>query len=311
MEKDGGLQFGIAIPQMFPTGDVDLSEVSGFLAKAESLGYHSGWLQERLLGSMTALDPIPFLAYAAAFTTRLRLGTSVMVTAFRNPIFLAKSLATIDQLSRGRLIVGLGIGGSTDAYPAFGMSARGRARRFEEGIQLMKRLWTEDRVTVDSRFWQMEDLSINVKPFRQPHPPIWFGAHSERALRRAVRLGDGWMGAGSTSTATFKQEIRLLKQLLEEEGRDPSTFALSKRVYVAVDGDKKGASEKLQEWFGQYYRNPALALEVSVIGNEEECLEGLGEIVSEGVDLLMLNPVYHMEEQAERLAQDVLPKLRR
>ena len=118
------------------------------------------------------------------------------------------------------------------------------------------------------------------------------------------------MGAGSASTKTFKEEIKLVRQYLEEAGREPTTFSLAKRVYVAVGQDKQGASQKLQDWFGSHYGNAARALEVSVFGNEEECIEGLGEVVSEGMDLLLLNPVYDMTEQAERLARDVLPKLR-
>jgi alkanesulfonate monooxygenase SsuD/methylene tetrahydromethanopterin reductase-like flavin-dependent oxidoreductase (luciferase family) len=118
------------------------------------------------------------------------------------------------------------------------------------------------------------------------------------------------MGAGSTPTGEFKREIGLLRQLLEEEGRDPATFTLSKRVYVAVTRDKKRESERVQEWFGKHYGNAARGLQVSVIGGEQECLEGLAEVASEGIDLLMVNPIFEPTEQAERLAQDILPKLR-
>ena len=308
MEKSK-LGFGIAIPQVFPTGEIDLSLISDFLSRTESLGYHSGWVQERVIGGLPTLDVIPLLSYAAAHTSRLELGTSVMLTALQSPVPLAKSLATLDQLSRGRLIVGVGLGGFPGVYPAFGLSPKARARRFEDGIRLMKRVWTEDGVSSDGRFWQIENASVNPKPFRKPHPPIWFGSHSPAALRRTARLGDGWMGAGSSSTQTFKAELKLLRQYLEEEGRDPSTFSLSKRVYVTVDRDKAGTSRRLQEWFGQHYGRSSMAPEVSVFGSAEECIEGLGEIVSEGIDLLMLNPVHDAVEQAEILARDVLPKL--
>ena len=229
-----------------------------------------------------------------------------MLTAFRNPFFLAKSLASVDQLSRGRLIFGVGFGGLAlanmaggDSYTAFGMSAKGRVSRFEEGLHLLKKLWTEDVVTFDGRFWQINKLSVRLKPVQKPYPPIWFGAHSEGALRRAARLGDGWMGAGYWSTTAFKEEIKLVRQYLEEEGRDPETFALSKRVFVLLDRDKKRASQKVQEWIGRQYGDPARG-EICVFGSEEECVEGLGEVVSQGIDLLMLNPMYDVEEQAER-----------
>ena len=298
---------------------MDLGEIGDFLARVESLDYHSAWVQDAVVTGLPSLEPLPLLSYAAACSTRLKLGTSVMLTAFRSPFFLAKSLAAVDQLSKGRLIFGVGLGGMPltpggsgmpkDAYTAFGMSPQGRTSRFEEGIQIIKKLWTEDRVTFHGRFWQLNDLSVRLKPLQKPHPPIWFGGHVEPALRRAVRLGDGWMGAGYWSTKAFKEEIRLVRQCLEEEGRDPQTFALSKRVYVHVDRDRKTAAEKVQDWIGRHYGNPARGLEVSVFGNEEECAEGLGEVVSEGIDLLMLNPMYDSVEQAERLARDVLPKL--
>lgn len=309
MGKKDGMQYGIAIPQMFPGGEVDPTIISKHLATVEALGYHSVWVQERLIGGLPALDAISVLTYAAALTSRLKLGTSVLLAALRSPIPLAKGLASLDQLSRGRLIVGVGLGGFADSYSAFGISPKARARRFEEGILLMKRLWTEDKVSFQSRFWQMEDLSPNSKPFQVPHPPLWFGAHAESALRRAVKLGNGWMGAGSSTTVTFKEELKTLRRLLDEEGRDPAGFSISKRVYVAVDMDRAGATRKLREWFGQYYGNADMATEVSVLGSEEECVEGLGEVISEGIDLLMLNPVYDMTEQAQRLAEDILPKL--
>jgi probable F420-dependent oxidoreductase len=308
--KKDNLQFGIAIPQTFPTRETNLALISGFISKAESLGYHSAWVQERAIGGdIPNLDPIPLLSYAAALSSRLKLGTSVMLSDLRNPINFAKSLATLDQLSGGRLIVGVGIGGSADVYSPFGISPRGRARRFEEGILLMKKLWSEERVTFNGRFWQMDGASISPRPLQTPHLPVWFGAHSPAALRRAVRIGDGWMGAGSATTMAFKEEIKLVRQFLEEEGRDPATFALAKRVYVSVVSDKKAASERLQKWFGQRYGRSGMALDVSVFGSEEECAEGLGDVISEGVDLLMLNPVYDELEQAERLTRDVIPKL--
>ena len=309
MLTKGKMECGIAIPQSFPSGEVDLSLISDAVKQAEALGYESCWVQERVVGGLPTLDPIPLLSYASAFSTRVRLGTSVMLTALRNPINLAKALATLDQLCKGRLIVGVGLGGNPGLFPAFGLSSKARSSRFEEGLQVMKTLWTEDEVTLQSRFWQMDRVTLNTKPYQKPYPPIWFGGHARDALRRAVRLGDGWMGAGNSSTAEFKEEIKQLRQILEEEGRDPATFALSKRVYVAVEKDKSVAARMFQDWYGRHYGNPARGLEVPVFGTEEECVEGLSEVISQDIDLLMLNPIHNHLEQAERLAKDVIPKL--
>jgi alkanesulfonate monooxygenase SsuD/methylene tetrahydromethanopterin reductase-like flavin-dependent oxidoreductase (luciferase family) len=172
MAVDQELKFGIAIPQIFPSGVVEPPAIARWLAKAESLGYYGALVQEQVLGTVATLDPIPLLSYAAAITSRLKLGTSVMLTVLRNPVTLAKSLASLDQLSQGRLMVGVGLGGYADIYPAFGMSRKGRAQRFEEGIRLIKTLWTEEQVTFQGRFWQLDKRSIDPKPLQKPHPPI-------------------------------------------------------------------------------------------------------------------------------------------
>ena len=304
-----GTRFGIAIPQVSLDGSFDPPFIAKFVGRAEELGYDSGWVQERMLGGLPTLDAITLLTYAAAFSNRLKLGTSVMLTALSIPIPLAKSIATLDQLSGGRAIVGVGLGGSTATYPAFRLPAGRRVTLFEEGIRLMKALWTEERVTFQGRFWQVDDLVTNSATVQRPHPPIWFGAHSETALRRAVRMGDGWMGAGNSTTAEFKDEIALLRRILAEEGRDPASFALSKRVYVAVTKDKRRESERIRDWFARHYGSSDRALDVSFIGTEEECVEGLSRVVDEGIDMLMVNPIFDPIEQMERLSRDVLPKL--
>ena len=310
MAAAADLRFGIAIPQIFPSGKIEPDAIARWLVKAEALGYYGGWVQEQVLGTVATLDPIPLLSYAAALTDRIKLGTSVMLTVLRNPVPLAKSLASLDQLSQGRLMLGVGLGGYAGVYPAFGMSRGGRIQRFEESIELIKRLWAEDKVSFQGRFWQLDGLSINPRPLQDPRPPIWFGTRSDQALRRAVRMGDGWMGAGATPTADFKEEVKLVRRLLEEEGRDPAAFALSKRVYVAVDENKDRAAQRLREWFGRYYHQPDMALKVSVYGGAEECVQGLAEVADQGVELIMVNPVYDFEEQAERLAKEVLPQLK-
>ena len=295
---------------MFVSGEIDPLVIRNVMGRAEALGYHSVWVQDHVLGTMPALEPLSLLSYAAATTTRIKLGTAVMLTALHTPLLFAKSIATLDQLSRGRLILGVGLGGYADVYPAFGLAPKGRASRFEEGISLLKTLWTADAVNFDGRFWNMEGVAVNPKPFQKPHPPIWFGGHSAPALKRAVRMGDGWIGAGASSTEAFKTQTRLVRGILEGEGRDPATFTLSKRVYVAVDSNRQEASRKLQEWFGHQYGYSALAPKVSIFGSKEECVEGLGSIIDEGIDLLILNPVYDIMEQAQLLATEVIPDLK-
>ena len=319
MLDEGKLQFGIALPQMFMDGVAAPSQIRDFLTKVEALGFHSVWTQDPVVEGIPALEPLPLLAFAAAHSSRLKLGTSVLLTAFRDPYFLAKTVAAVDQLSEGRVILGVGLGGTSrttqgpsgprDAYDRLGVSVSGRVTRFEEGIRIIKKLWTEERVTYPGRFWQLNDRAMKLKPIQKPHPPIWFGAHSDTALRRAVRMGDGWMGAGYFPTSAFKEEIKLVRQYLEEEGRDPGTFPLSKRVYMLIDKDKARAAAKVREWIGQLYGDVDRGLEITVFGSDEECAEGLGEVAAAGVDLILINTMYDPLEQAERLARDVIPKL--
>ena len=185
------LTLGVAIPQTFPDGRIEPRRIQSFVQRAEALGFHSAWVVEHTFGAMPALAPIELLTYAAAMTERLRLGAAVLLTALRTPVQTAKSLATLDQLSGGRLIVGVGLGGNPKVYPAFGLTAERRAARFAEGLRVMKRLWTEPQVTLDGEFYQLENASVQPRPLQTPHPPLWFGGHHELALRRAVELGDG------------------------------------------------------------------------------------------------------------------------
>jgi probable F420-dependent oxidoreductase len=304
---NSSVTLGVAIPQTFTHGPVDTGRIKDFLRRAEALNFESAWVVEQVLGSARSLESVTLLAYAAAVTEKLRLGSAVLLTALRSPIHLAKSLASIDQLSHGRLIVGVGLGGSPQVYPAYGLSAERRAARFAEGLRLMKRLWTEQRVTMAGEFFSLENASMEPKPVQRPHPPLWFGGHHPLALRRAVELGDGFIGAGSASTATFADEVKTLGGILAERGR--TAFPIGKRVYVALDRDRARAGKRLAEWFGAFYGKPALAEDVSVWGDIDACVEGLRAVVAAGANFLMLNPVFDELEQLERLAADVAPRL--
>jgi len=303
------VDLSVSIPQTFPERPVDPGFIRKYVARAEALGFHSAWVVEQILGAIPSLEPIELLTYAAAVTTRIRVGSAVLLTALRSPVHTAKSLATLDHLSSGRLIVGVGLGANPKIYPAYGLAAERRAARFTEGIQLMKRLWTEPRVTFEGEFFKLQNASMEPKPVQKPHPPLWFGGHHPNALKRTVELGDGFMGAGSLSTAKFGEEVTLLRRLLQEAKRDPAAFPVAKRVYIAVDPDKARAGKRLTEWFGAFYGRPQMAEEVSVWGPPAECVEGLKQVVAAGAGLLMLNPVFDEMEQLEVFASEIGPKL--
>jgi probable F420-dependent oxidoreductase len=282
--------------------------IRGYVQRAEALGYDSLWVQEQIVGDVPILEPVTLLTYVAALTSRARLGTSVMLTVLRNPVQLAKSLSSLDQMSGGRLTVGIGIGGHV-RESIFGYTGEHRVRRFGEGLQVMKALWTEPKATFSGTFWQFKDVAMEPKPLQKPHPPVWFGARQAPALRRAVQHGNGWMGAGSSSTADFIEQYGLLQRFLDDAGRDPASFAVSKRVYLAVDNNRDRAEQRLRTWFGVRYKNADMASRVAVWGSKAECLDKLGELVKAGAQHLMLNPVFDEMEHLELLALDVVPRL--
>jgi probable F420-dependent oxidoreductase len=303
------VRLAAGIPQAWTSGGIDPPRIQRFLGRAEALGFESAWVVEQVLGAFPSLEPVELLAWAAALTDRIRLGTAVLLTPLRSPVHLAKSLATVDQLSGGRLDVGIGLGGNPKIYPAFGISAARRVARFNEGLRLIRALWTEPRVTFAGEFWQLESAAMEPKPLQRPHPPLWVGGHHPDALRRSIGWATGFMGAGSAPTATFAQEVALLRRFLAEGGRDPASMDVGKRVYVAVDRDRDRAGRRLAEYFAGFYGRPQLAAEVSVWGSADQCVAGIQEVIAAGARLVMLNPVFDELEQLELLASEVAPRL--
>ena len=313
MAGENKVLFGIGAPQIHLRLPVDVKEIQSYVQRADALGFHSIWVQEQagLRASASALEGVSMLSYAAALTRQIRLGNAVFLINLRHPIQLAKSLATLDQLSQGRLIVGVGLGGFTRLYQAYGLSQEGRVARFNETLTLIKKLWTEENLTFEGRFWQIKNASLMPKPVQKPHPPIWFGGHAASALKRAVRDGSGFIGAGSSSTTDFKAEVQIILQALADAKKDPADFTIGKRVYLAIDRDAKRAATRLREWFGLYYGQAEMANRVAVWGNEEQCAQRLSEIVGAGAQLLILNPVFDMTDQLEILAREIIPGIHR
>jgi probable F420-dependent oxidoreductase len=305
------LPCGIEIPQVFFDGPVDMEHIRKFVIRAETLGYESLWLQERILGSFIMLEPVSLLSYVAAITAKLRLGTSVILLTLRNPIQLAKHFSTLDCMSRGRAILGVGLGGGHlgSHEEVFGYSREKRVTRFIEAVEVMKLLWTEPRASFQGTFWNFKDVSMEPKPVQKPHLPIWFGGHHENALRRAVKHGNGWMGAGSSSSSAFIRESAAIRRFLDEAKRDPATFGIAKRVYLAVDDDKARAEQRLREWFGRRYKNADLGPRVSIWGSRDECTEKIQEIVRAGAQHIVFNPMFDEMEHLDICAKEIMPHL--
>ena len=306
MVEASEVPYGVAVPQIFldagPDVPIDMDLVRRFATEAEGLGYHSLWVQERIIGNTAALEPIGLLSYLAALTNKVKLGTSMVIATTRNPVHLAKQFSSLDQMSGGRLIIGMGLGGRPEQYSLLdgptGQRSGSRARHFRESLAVMKALWTQPEAQFSGQFWELSGQPMEPKPLQRPHPPVWFGGRHPQGLRRAARLGDGWMGAGSTSTQQFKEHVAILHEALDAQGRDPASFPISKRVYIAVDNDPSRAEGRL---FGRHYNNAEMGPNVSIWGSEETCAQGLAEVIRAGAQLLMLNPMFDQMEQLQAL----------
>jgi probable F420-dependent oxidoreductase len=259
------------------------------------------WVTENTLDHVFCFDPVVVLTYAAAVTSTIGLGASVVVLPVHNPIHVAHQWATLDYVSGGRAILGVGLG-RDHHYEQFQTPREGRVRRFREGFELIKQLWTEQKVSYEGRIFRLADATMAPKPVQKPHPPIWMGVGHPDALRRTAAIADGWMGSGGSSNAAFIRSVPILREALERAGRDPAVFPISKRVFLSVDERPEVARAQLHRWFTVVYRNPEGTDASGIHGTPQQVRERLEELVDAGANHLLLNPVARYAEQLEALA---------
>ena len=240
------MRVGILLPQ---TGDLATSENILYIGKeAEKEGFDSVWVFERLLWPVkpqtpyggvpnlpipveyqSVLDPLETLTYLAGNTQRISLGTSIIDILFHNPVILARRFATLDVLSGGRVIAGLGLGWSKDEYDASGIPFSHKGARADEYMQVLKRIWTDDVVEFRGQFYNIPASKIGPKPVQKPHPPIVLGAYSPKAFPRIVNYADGWIPiAGSVPLEQQEQSINGLREAARKANKDPSNI----RIFV-------------------------------------------------------------------------------
>lgn len=311
-------KFGIPVPQVFLEGRADMQLVKATLRRAEELGFHSAWVQDQVAGDVPLLESMSLLCYAAAVTSRMKLGVSVIVFPIRNAVQLAKNVSSLDHMSDGRAILGIGLGpvfAGDHYFQIFGTRANEALRRFNEGLDIMKALWTQKHTDLDGEFYTLERVGMEPKPVQKPHPPVWFGGQHPKALHRAVVKADGYMGAGPTTTVDFGKQVGHIRRFLAEENRDPATFPISKRVYLAVDSDADKAKVRLDEFFQARYpwmiqSNPDFVADICVWGSPDQVADGLRTVLHSGAEMIVLNPLWDFVEQMEALAAEVIPRLR-
>lgn len=307
------MRFSISLPQLDVSGFA-ADAFKDYLRRAEELGFEGGWTLEQTIGPEPLIAPLELLAYAAACTTRLRLGVAVLVTSLHDPLQLASSATAVDRLSHGRLDLGVAPGGGFRRFDAFGVEPKTFISSFTEGLELMKAAWSDqERVTFHGRFRDVDDLPIQPKPVQRPHPPIWFGGTAPAALARAVRLGDSFLGAGSSTTETFATAAATVRRELDEQGKDSAGFSIGKRVYLMIDDDPARARERVIAGLHRKYGAMRGIEDVPVSGTPADVAAGLRAVIDAGAEMILLNPlgddVAEDREQMERLAAEVLPTL--
>lgn len=246
------MKVGLVLPQF---GEHATTENIIYIAtEAEKEGIDSVWVLDRLLwpikpqtpyaaspdGSLpveyqNVLDPLTTLTYVAAVTEQISLGTSIIDIFFQNPIVLSKRITTLDILSEGRVIAGLGIGWSKDEYEVSGIPYKDKGTRADEYLQVLKKIWTDDVVEFKGQFYNIPASRIGPKPVQKPHPPILLGGFSPKTFSRIVNYANGWIGvAGFGPLEQLEQAINGLKESARKADKDPSKISIYMGSYPNV-----------------------------------------------------------------------------
>jgi probable F420-dependent oxidoreductase len=297
------IPFGLALPHRSPE-PIDVAAVRHVAQRADALGFRDLWVTENTLDHVFCFDSVIALTYAAAVTTTIGLGVSMMVLPVHHPIHVAHQMATLDYVSNGRAILGVGLGRDRH-YAQFQVPHEKRVRRFRESLELITALWTESKVSYHGSIFQLDEATMAPKAVQKPHPPIWFGGRHPNALRRAATIADGWMGSGGSSRADFARSVSILKGELERARRDPATFPISKRVFLSVHERPDVARGELHRWFATVYHRPEGTDVSGIHGTPEQLRARIEELVATGANHLLLNPVCRYAEQVEALAEVV------
>ena len=297
------------VPGAFGQGGDDPNFLRQLVALGDQYGYDSIWLSDRIVSQRFSLEPMMALSMVAAYSDRLKFGTSVLAMPLRNPVVLAKQVATLDYLSQGRFFPAVGLGQEEpEEYEACGVPKGDRSQRADEAITLMRRLWQEDNVTHEGKFFTCHNVSITPKTVFKPSPPVWIGGRSPAAARRVGRVGDGWLVSSATP-----DEVR--------EGRDIvfDTANQCKReieydhigvlmgFYIADDYEQ--AATKAHQ-FVTRHRPDASFTEYTALGTTEQVAELIQRYVDAGGSKFAVRPLCAGDEsmeQLEMMGQEVLP----
>lgn len=303
------VRIGIAVGQ-WPLPSADPQAILDLVDELEALDVDSLWVSDRLITSQLILEPVTFLSFIAGRLKKMKLGTSTLVLPTRNPVVLAKELATLDFLSQGRLFPAVGLGGEESKdLQVIGINRKERAARTDEMIALMRRLWTEESVTFSGKFFTVENATVMPRPWQKNGLPIWIGGRSEAALRRTGRLGDGWL-VSSVSPAEVEAGIKSIRahaaaaerQVPEDHYGVLIPFYFSATTARAFEIASRSVRPRTDMPIGEF----------TAFGTPEEVRRKVETYIAAGATKFIMRPCGpfdHWREQVRILAREVIRPL--
>jgi len=292
--------------------------------------------QHYLSEGMSQLQLIPFLSRLQAEAGEMTGVAGILLLALHNPVEVAECMASLDVIWRGNFVFGIGLGYRDAEFDAFKVPKGVRVRRFEECLDIVKRLWTEDKVTVDNDVCTLDSVTLTCRPVQRPHPPIWVAANGDNAIRRAARIGDTWFINPHATMATTTRQMALYREELARIGKPfPRVLPIVKEIFCAKDratalemaGPYLGAKYKVYASWGQDQVMPAgetfqqpfesLLQDRFVLGSPEECYEQLRSSREVGANFIFFRtqwsgmPVGHALSSMRLISDELLPALRR
>jgi probable F420-dependent oxidoreductase len=285
-----GVGFGL-----FRLGLPSAATIVEVAEKAEEWGLDSFWLSDHLLAPSPELDVVATLALLASHTSRIKLGPSVFLLNLRHPLVAAKSFATLDYLSQGRMVMAVGTGANLADYAACGIPTEGRGRRLDEGIIILRKVWTEPRATFHGKFFDFENVTIEPRPEPRAHNDsgtidIWVGGRSDAALKRTARFADGYFASFQTPRE-FSSSMATVRAYAEQFGRANARIESGLILLCRLAATRERAMEDMRPVVTAMGRGSDMFVQRTLYGSPADIIERLQEYVALGLDKFVLWPV--------------------
>jgi probable F420-dependent oxidoreductase len=285
--------------------------------RAEELGFHSIWVWDHiLLGSRNVFpvyDSLTMLTAVAEATKQVRLGTGILVLSIRNPVVLSKQVATLDNLSEGRITLGVASGWYDREFQACGYHYDSRGRTLQTNVQIMKRLWTESNVNGTYGQYVFKNVTMEPRPIQKPHPPLWMGGYVDTVLHRVGKLADGWISYFYTP-GSFERSWQKVLESAQTAGKSRSTFGNCDMIPIRMDTNSMEAKQIANAYITKYCDLPAWSEATpnsAITGTSKDCAVMIENFSKAGVQELVLIPAIadlrEIKEQVERFGRELLP----